>query len=138
VSAPEEMPSLEIPDEVLAAVPEYEGNEEAVVIVDFQGLVLGLNERAEELFKMESSDIAGEFVEMLVPQKKRWGHQAYRRGYLAEPNDREMDPGLYPEAETADGEIVPIKGRLQPVRVDGKLFVAAHLVPDTDPRPDDV
>ena len=130
------MPSLEIPDEVLAAVPEYGLGQEMVVIVDFQGLVLGLNAPAEEFFGMETEDIAGEYVEMLVPTKKRWGHQAYRRGYLAEPRDREMDPGLYPEAETAEGEIIPIVARLQPVRVEGKLFVAAHLARDDAPRPD--
>jgi PAS domain S-box-containing protein len=107
-----------------------------VVIVDFQGVVLGMNQPAEELFAMSSDDAAGEFVEMLVPGNKRWGHQAYRRGYLAEPRDREMDPGLYPEAETADGKLVPITGRLQPVRVNGKLFVAAHVVPDPEPRPE--
>jgi PAS domain S-box-containing protein len=135
VSEPE-MPSLDIPDEVLAAVPEDSAGNEAVVIVDFQGLVMGMNKAAEELFGMESADIAGEFVEMLVPTKKRFGHQAYRRGYLAEPRDREMDPGLYPDAETADGAIVPIVGRLQPVRVDGKLFVAAHIERDDAARPD--
>jgi PAS domain S-box-containing protein len=134
--SPSDTPSLEIPDEVLAAVPEYGAGEEIVVIVDFQGLVLGLNTPAEEFFGMETADIAGEFVEFLVPVKKRFGHQAYRRGYLAEPRDREMDPGLYPDAETADGEIIPIVGRLQPVRVDGKLFVAAHLTRDDSPRPD--
>lgn len=135
MSSPE-MPSLEIPDEVLDAVPEFSGQENAVVIVDFQGIVLAMNKPAEEFFGMDSDDIAGEFVEMLVPTKKRWGHQAYRRGYLAEPRDREMDPGLYPEAETAEGEIVPIVGRLQPVRVEGKLFVAAHVTRDDAPRPD--
>ena len=132
-----DMPSLDIPDEVLVAVPEWGGDEVAVVIVDFQGVVLGLNTPAEELFKMERADIAGEFVEMLVPAKKRWGHQAYRRGYLAEPRDREMDPGLYPEAETAEGDIVPIQGRLQPVTVDGRLYVAAHLTRDDASRPAD-
>ena len=85
---------------------------------------------------MDSADIAGEFVEMLVPTKKRWGHQAYRRGCLAEPRDREMDPGLHPEAETADGGIVPIVGRLQPVRCGGRLFVAAHMSRDDAPRPE--
>lgn len=130
-------PSLEIPPEVLAAVPEWGGDEVAVVVVDPEGLVLGLNGPAEALFKMDSADIAGEFVEMLVPAKKRWGHQAYRRGYQAEPRDREMDPGLYPEAETAEGEIVPIVGRLQPVTVGGRLYVAAHLTRDDAPRPQD-
>jgi PAS domain S-box-containing protein len=129
------MPSPEIPGEVIAAVPEFEANVEAVVIVDFEGVVLAMNTPAEDLLKMQSEDVAGEFVEMLVPTSKRWGHQAYRRGYLAEPRDREMDPGLYPEAETSEGELVPVKGRLQPVRVDGRLFVAAHLTRDESPRP---
>ncbi|HML01120.1 MAG TPA: PAS domain S-box protein, partial [Acidimicrobiales bacterium] len=75
----EEMPSLEIPDQVKQSVPEYEARSEAVVVVDFQGVVLGLNAPAEELFGMGSDDIAGEFVEMLVPSDRRWGHQAYRR-----------------------------------------------------------
>ncbi|HEY3943221.1 MAG TPA: PAS domain-containing protein [Acidimicrobiales bacterium] len=131
-----ESPSLDIPAEVLAEVPEFTAGTTAVVIVDFQGVVLGLNGPAEELFGMESGDIAGEFVEMLVPSNKRWGHQAYRRGYLAEPRDREMDPGLYPEAETAEGEHVPIAARLQPIRVEGRLYVAAHITRDDSPRPE--
>jgi PAS domain S-box-containing protein len=131
----DEMPSLEIPDEVRQAVPEFGADQEAVVVVDYQGVVLGLNKPAEELFGMGSDDIAGEFVEMLVPSDRRWGHQAYRRGYQVEPRDREMDPGLYPEAETAEGELVPIHVRLQPVTVDGRLYVAAHVTRDESERP---
>jgi len=129
------MPSLEIPDEVRKAVPEFDAGLGAVVIVDFQGVVLGLNGPAEELWGIASDDIAGEFVEMLVPSDRRWGHQAYRRGYQVEPRDREMDPGLYPEAETPDGELIPIFVRLQPVHVGGRLFVAAHVTRDTNERP---
>jgi PAS domain S-box-containing protein len=131
----DEMPSLEIPDQVRAAVPEFDAGTEAVVIVDYQGVILGLNAPAEELFAVSSDDIAGEFVEMLVPSDRRWGHQAYRRGYQVEPRDREMDPGLYPEAETAEGELVPIHVRLQPVTVEGRLYVAAHVRRDDSPRP---
>jgi PAS domain S-box-containing protein len=131
----DEMPSLEIPDDVKRAVPEYDAGEQAVVVVDFQGVVLGLNGPAEELFGMGSEDIAGEFVEMLVPSDRRWGHQAYRRGYQVEPRDREMDPGLYPEAETAEGALVPIEVRLQPVTVEGRLYVAAHVTRDSSERP---
>lgn len=46
------------------------------------------------------------------------------------PNrDRDMDPGLEPEAERPDGTIVPLSGRLEPIRVDGVLYVAAHITP---------
>jgi len=92
-----------------------------------------MTESAEKLLGVAESDIAGEFIEMLVPEKKRWGHQAYRRGYQAEPNDREMDPGLEPEAERPDdGSLVPIAVRLEPLRVDGRLYVVAHVTERSD------
>jgi len=56
---------------------------------------------------MQSADIAGEFVEIAGSDEEALGApEAYRRGYLVEPRDREMDPGLYPEAETSEGEVV--------------------------------
>jgi PAS domain S-box-containing protein len=117
-------------------ITDLETSDEAIVVVNIEGVVVLMTTPAEELLGVSSEDVVGEFVEMLLPAKKRWGHQAYRRGYLAEPRDREMDPGLYPEAETAEGEIVPIVGRLQPVTVNGRLFVAAHLERDDAPSPD--
>jgi len=96
-------------------------------VVQSEGAVALMSRAAEELLGVSSEDMVGEFVEMLVPEKKRWGHQAYRPGYLAEPADREMDPGLFPEAERPDGTIVPIAARLEPIRVDGELYVAAHI-----------
>ncbi len=103
MSSTESSPSLDIPAEVLAAVLEYDEGQVAVVIVDFQGIVLGLNGPAEELFGMESSDIAGEYVEMLVPTNKRWGHQAYRRGYLVEPRDSRDGSGPLPRRRDGGG-----------------------------------
>lgn len=118
------MPSSDLPPEI----SKFEASEEAVVVVDHEGVIVVMSKAAEDVLGVASEDIAGEFVEMLVPEKKRWGHQAYRRGYLAEPSDREMDPGLEPEAERPmDGSVVPIHVRLEPVRVDGRLYVAAHV-----------
>src|ERR1700691_4863697 len=111
------MELTDLPEEIKT----FSDDEDAVVVINVEGTVVFMNAPAEKLLGVDAEDMVGEFVEMLVPEKKRWGHQAYRRGYLAEPRDREMDPGLYPDAETAEGEIIPIVARLQPVRVDGKL-----------------
>lgn len=108
-------------------IAEIEHADEAIVVVNREGAIVLMTKAAEELFGMSSEDIVGEFVEMLVPSAMRWGHQAYRRGYFAEPNDREMDPGLDPHAERADGTQVPIAVRLEPKQVDGQLYVAAHV-----------
>ncbi len=123
------MSDSDLPAEVLR----FADDDGAVVVVDNQGQIVFMNTVAEKLFDISLEEIGGEFVEMLVPEKLRWGHQAYRRGYLAEPSDREMDPGLEPALERpTDGTIIPISGRLEPVWVDGKLYVAAHMVERSD------
>lgn len=120
---------MELPSQVSS----LQSSSEALVVVDHEGQIAIMTAAAEALFGVASDDIAGEFIEMLVPEKKRWGHQAYRRGYQAEPNDREMDPGLEPELERpVDGTLVPIHVRLEPLRVDGRLYVVAHVTERTD------
>jgi protein-histidine pros-kinase len=110
------------------AVTELQSSDEAIVVVNREGAIVLMTKQAEELLGVSSEDIVGEFVEMLVPEKMRWGHQAYRRGYMAEPRDREMDPGLEPAAERPmDGTLVPIDVWLEPKEVDGQLYVAAHI-----------
>lgn len=118
------MSSFDLP----SAVSELESADEAIVVVNREGAIVLMTKQAEELLGVSSEDIVGEFVEMLVPEKMRWGHQAYRRGYMAEPRDREMDPGLDPAAERPmDGTLVPIAVQLVPIEEGGQLYVAAHI-----------
>ena len=117
--------------ELPPSVSELEHSDEAIVVVNHEGVVVLMSKPAQELLGISAEDMVGEFVEMLVPAKKRWGHQANRRGYLAEPSDREMDPGLEPEAERSDETLVPIDVRLEPIRVNGTLYVAAHVTERT-------
>jgi PAS domain S-box-containing protein len=118
------MTSIEVPDEISA----LRESDEAIVVVNNEGLVVLMTPTAEKLWGIDAEDIIGEFVEMLVPSKMRWGHQAYRRGYQVEPRDREMDPGLDPHLERPmDETLVPIHIRLEPIYVNGSLYVAAHI-----------
>jgi two-component system sensor kinase FixL len=109
------------------AITELESSDEAIVVVNKEGAVVLMSKPAEELFGVGSEDIVGEFVEFLVPENRRWGHQAYRRGYQVEPANREMDPGLHPELERPDGTLVPIHVQLVPHQIDGELYTAAHV-----------
>lgn len=119
-------PATDFPEE-LAGLRQ---SDDAVVVVDHAGSIVAMSAPAEDLFGISESDIAGEAVELLMPQEMRFGHQAYRRGYLAEPGDREMDPGLEPHLERPlDGERIPIAVRLVPHRAAGRLYVAAHVTP---------
>ena len=49
------------------------------------------------------------------------------------PGTGRWTPVSIPRPRRPKGEIIPIVGRLQPVRVDGKLFVAAHIERDDSP-----
>src|SRR5262245_59646127 len=101
--------------------------DEAVVIVDDEGVVVALSEYAQKLTGMTADEAVGEFVELFVPADVRWAHQRYRRGFLAEPSERDMDPGLSPRVQRPDNSFVPVAVHLEPVRIDGRLFVVAHL-----------
>jgi PAS domain S-box-containing protein len=108
-------------------VAELSSSDDAVFVINIEGAVVLMSKPAEELAGVSADDMVGEFVEMLVPSNRRWGHQAYRRGFLAEPNEREMDPGLEPELEQPDGTLIPITCHLVPIRAGGALYVAAHV-----------
>lgn len=114
-------------------ITELESSDEAIVVVNLEGVVVLLSKPAQALLGVSADDAVGEFVEALMPKEMRWGHQAYRRGYQAQPSDREMDPGLEPHALRPDGTLVPIAARLEPRWPGGKLFVVAHLT--ERPRP---
>lgn len=102
-------------------------DERAIVVVDSQGFIVMMSEAGEEMCGVTLDDIGGEAIELLVPEKMRFGHQAYRRGFVVEEKEREMDPGLDPMLERPDGTQVPIDVWLTPIRADGKLYVSADI-----------
>ena len=114
----------DLPEEV----QKLENDDRALVIVDAQGFIVLMTKAAEEMAGIGIDDIRGEAIELLVPEKMRFGHQAYRRGFVSEEKPREMDPGLEPELERpSDGTRIPIDVWLEPMRVDGKLYVVADM-----------
>lgn len=112
------------------AVLEQSG--EAIVVVDVSGSIRLMNEAAQKTFGVLAEDVIGESHELLVPEGLQWGHQAYRRGYFAEPSPRWMDPGLDPHGQRPDGSLVPVSVWLEPRRLEGSLIVVAHVSERTD------
>jgi PAS domain S-box-containing protein len=121
------MSLFELPEEILAL--DDDESETAVVVVNTEGVVVLANRAAGELWQMSVEDMVGEYQEMLLPKDRRWGHNAYRRGYMAEPRGREMDPGLHPHLLRSDGVEVPIHVWLEPHGEAGDLYVEARITP---------
>jgi two-component system sensor kinase FixL len=122
------MTTSELPAEVAALADRLQ----ATVVVDAVGVVVVMNSAAEELLGHRAEDVVGDFVEHLLPTDKRWTHDALRRGYLADPVERDMGPGLDPEGERPDGEAAPVYVHLVPMTLHDELYVVAEKSPRSE------
>lgn len=63
---------------------------DATVVVDSCGAILMINTRAEELFGWTCDQLAGQPVEVLLPERSREQHQKHRNDFARDPQARTM------------------------------------------------
>src|SRR6516164_3480509 len=105
----------------LEAVPD------AVVIVDRAGRIICVNEHAGLLFGYGHDELLGQVIELLVPERFRDKHVAYREGYFAEPRVRPMGINLELFGRRKDGREVPVEISLSPLRTGEDIFVVSTI-----------
>ena len=98
--------------EIVEAAPD------ATVMIDSNGLIVLVNRQTETLFGYLRSELLGQPVEILVPERYRRTHHIHRDGYFGEPNMREMGAGLELSGVRKDGTEFPVEISLSPVRTD--------------------
>jgi protein-histidine pros-kinase len=98
---------------------------DAIVIVDADGRIVLVNRQTERLFGYAREELIGQPVEMLVPERFRAAHLAYRDGYAAKPRTRPMGIGLALFGRRKDGAEFPVEISLSPLTLgDARLFTA--------------
>ncbi len=65
----------------------------AMIMTDRAGRIVQLNKEAEKLFGFQRDELAGQMVEMLIPERFRQGHIAHRDRFLMNPSMRPA-PGV--------------------------------------------
>jgi PAS domain S-box-containing protein len=103
----------------------FDFSPDGILVVDDDGIIRRVNPRAEELFGYEHGALAGQSVEVLVPDGLRPGHVQHRKAYIADSARRPMGIGLELRARRSDGTEFPVEISLSPVDTeDGRHTLA--------------
>jgi len=98
----------------------------AMVMVDQQGTMVLVNAQAERLFGYSRSELIGQPIEMLVPERFRGPHPSYRRAFSVDANPRAMGENLELYALRKDGSEVPVEIGLNPIDAfEGPMVLSA-------------
>ena len=107
---------------------------DATVCVDESGRIVLVNAQAERLFGYPREELAGQPVEILVPDASKAAHSGLRAGYAADPQPRQMGAGLDLSARRRDGTTFPAEIALSAIDTDQGLLVSAAVRDVTQQR----
>ncbi len=107
---------------------------DAIVIVDRSGRIVELNIKAVGLFGYTRTELLGERVEMLLPERFRSRHVGERDRYNRSPHVRPMGAERSLLARHKDGHEFPVEISLGPYQsADGPLVIST--IRDLTARP---
>jgi PAS domain S-box-containing protein len=98
-----------------------------MVMIDVQGSIVVVNPQAESLFGYTRTELLGNSLEILLPERFRGGHEAHRRHFASAPSMRQMGAGRDLTARRKDGSEFPVEIELSPVPGDEHGLVLAAV-----------
>ena len=98
----------------------------AMIMVDASGRIALVNPQGESMFGYSRSELIGNPLEMLLPERLREAHAAHRHGFTLNPAIRQMGVDRELTARRKDGTEFPVEIGLNPVPAEeGSLVLAA-------------
>jgi formate hydrogenlyase transcriptional activator len=93
----------------------FERLPDAIVVTDREGKIGEVNAQIEQFFGYRRSELLGQPIELLIPERFRAMHPKYRTDYAAQPRVRTMGAGLELYGRRKDGSEFPVDIMLGPI-----------------------
>ena len=90
---------------------------DAILVTDRAGKITQVNAQVEKFFGYNRSELLGQSVELLIPERFRGGHPKLRENYTSQPHVRAMGAGLELYGRRKDGSEFPVDIMLGPAEV---------------------
>ncbi len=110
----------------------FESIPEMVVVVDNEGTILYSNAHCVDILGWSPSELVGQKIEVLVPERLHTVHTSHRRTYANGPKARPMGSGLLLTGLHRTGREVPVEIALSPL--SGEIAATVATVRDVTER----
>ena len=107
---------------------------DAIVIVDGRGRIVLANDQTTAVFGYRPDELAGQLVEMLMPEGVRAAHVGHRADFVAAPSTRPMGERMNLMARRKDGSVFPAEISLSPLDAEEGTLVTAVIRDVTERR----
>src|SRR5262249_33124566 len=103
-----------------------------MLMINREGRIVLVNAQTETMFGYGRGELLGQPVELLVPDRFRDEHPAYRAGFFANPTVRAMGTGRELSGRRRDGSEFPMELGLTPIDMAEGLFVLSAIADITE------
>jgi formate hydrogenlyase transcriptional activator len=93
----------------------FEFSPDAIVVTNQEGKIAEVNTHVQEVFGYDRSELLGQPIEVLIPERFHIAHPGHRADYAARPRVRTMGAGLDLYGRRKDGSEFPVDIMLGPV-----------------------
>ncbi len=104
----------------------------AMVMINQHGSIEMVNAQAEILFDYARTDMIGQPIEILVPERFRHGHPEKRSLFFGDPQSRPMGVGRDLFGRRKDGSEFPVEIGLNPIETEVGTMVLSSIVDISD------